>query len=156
QFQKQREIALGAPSSFDYLTVDDASRRLLVAHGTKIEVIDLVKGEKVGTIEGLEGAHGALFAPGGRGFATSGRKNELVVFDPTTFKTDKTVATGTGPDAILWVATTKEVWVMNHRGGNVTCVDPASLEVKATIEVGGTLEFAAEWLEQGQVFVNIE
>jgi YVTN family beta-propeller protein len=156
QFQKQKEVVLGAPGSFDYLTVDDASRRLLIAHGTKIDVIDLDKAEKVGSLEGLTGAHGALIAPGGRGFATSGRTNQLVVFDPSSLETKKTIATGQGPDAILWVATAKEVWVMNHRAGTVTCVDPESLEVKATIEVGGTLEFAVEWPAEGQVFVNDE
>jgi hypothetical protein len=38
----------------------------------------------------------------------------------------------------------------------VTCVDAQSLEVKATIDVGGALEFAAEWAEKGLVFVNVE
>ena len=62
-FAKQREMPLGAPGSFDYLSVDTASRRLLIAHGTRIDVLDLDKGEKAGMVEGLQGAHGALIVP---------------------------------------------------------------------------------------------
>ena len=66
------------------------------------------------------------------------------------------MATGEGPDALLYVSTTKEVWTMNHRAGTITCVDASSLEVKATIEVGGALEFAQEYVAKGMVFVNSE
>ena len=156
QFTQAKEVDLGAPASCDYLTFDASSRHLLIAHGTKIDIVDVDKGEKVGSVDGLEGAHGAVFVPELKlGFATSGRKNTLVVFDPA-WKVTKEIATGTGPDALLWVSTAKEVWTMNHRAGTVTCVDSASLEVKATIEVGGTLESAVEWPAKGLVFVNVE
>jgi hypothetical protein len=156
QYVQDKEVQLGAPASCDYLTFDAPARRLLIAHGTKIDIVDADKGEKVGSVEGLDGAHGAVFVPELKlGFATSGRKNTLVVFDPA-FKVKKEIATGTGPDALLYVSTSKEVWTMNHRAGTVTCVDAASLEVKATIEVGGALEFAVEWPAKGRVFVNVE
>lgn len=156
-FKKEKEIALGGGGSFDYLNADAAARRLLVAHSPNIEVFDLDSGEKLGMVEGVDGAHGALLvAEFKRGFATSGKKSALIVFDPTTFKSTKEIKTGEGPDALIYVAATKEVWTMNHKAGTITCVDASSLEVKATIEVGGKLEFAVEYPAKGLVFVNAE
>ncbi|MBI3817372.1 MAG: YncE family protein [Planctomycetes bacterium] len=155
-YKKEREVPMPG-GSFDYLNVDTASRRMYVAHSTKIDVVDLDKSEKIGEVEGVEGAHGAtVVAEFKRGFATAGRKNMLIVFDPVTLKVTKEIPTGTGPDAILYVTTTKEVWSMNHRAGTITCVDASTLEVKSTIEVGGMLEFAAEHVSKGMVYVNSE
>lgn len=156
-FKKEIEIPLGGGGGFDYLTADVASRRLLVAHSPNIDVYDLDKAEKLGSVDGVDGAHGAiLVADVKRGFATSGKKNALIVFDPATFKVIQEVKTDTGPDALLYVSTTKEVWTMNHRAKTITCVDASTLEVKATITVGGTLEFPVEYPAKGLVFVNAE
>jgi DNA-binding beta-propeller fold protein YncE len=155
--RKEKEIPLPGKGGFDYVNADAAARRAFVAHGTKIDVVDLDSGAVVGSVEGVEGAHGALLAPGTKlGFATAGRKKRLIAFDAATLKATKEIETGEGPDALLYVSTTKEVWTMNHRAGTVTCVDAASLEVKATIEVGGALESAVEYVAKGMVFVNVE
>ena len=155
RFAKAKEIALGAPGSFDYVSCEPAARRLLVAHGTRIEIVDPDKGAVVGAVEKLEGAHGAQFVPGQpKGYATSGKANKLLAFDATGKVTGE-VATGTGPDALLILDGGKEIWTMNHRAGSVTCVDP-EMKVAATIEVGGALEFAVEWPGKQRVFVNVE
>jgi DNA-binding beta-propeller fold protein YncE len=154
-FKKTKEISLPGGAFFDYLTVHE--KKLYLAHSPKIEVIDLEKGEKVGEVEGVDGAHGiAIVAEAGRGFATAGTKNKLVVFDLKTNKATKEIATGKKPDAVLYVTTAKEVWTMNGKDGTVTCVDPTSLEVKKTIDVGGKLEFAVESPSRGMVYVNVE
>src|SRR5439155_7562183 len=102
-------------------------------------------------------AHGIAVVPAvKRGFATAGAKDKLVVFDLETLKVTKEIATGKKPDACLHVTTTNEVWTMNGKDGTVTCVDPSTLAVASTIEVGGKLEFAAESASRGQVFVNVE
>jgi DNA-binding beta-propeller fold protein YncE len=156
-YKKDKEIPLPGTGGFDYLSVDAAGRRLLVAHSTCVEVLDIDKGEVVGKLEGVEGAHGAIIvADVDKGFATAGKKNMLLVFDTKSLKVTKEIPTGANPDAVLYVATTKEVWTMNHTGGTITCVDAATLEVKATIEVGGKLEFAQEYATKGLVFVNAE
>src|SRR5436190_22433074 len=92
-FKKTKEIPLPGGSFFDYLTVHE--KKLYVAHSPKIEVIDLEKGEKVGEVPGVDGAHGvAIVTEAGRGFATAGTKNKLVVFDLETLKVTKEIATG--------------------------------------------------------------
>jgi DNA-binding beta-propeller fold protein YncE len=156
-YNKESEIALPGAGGFDYLSVDAAGRRLLVSHSGVIEVLDIDKGAALGKVDGVDGSHGAIIvADVDKGFATSGKKNALIVFDTKTYKVTKEIPTGEGPDALLYVATTKEVWTMNHKGGTITCVDASSLEVKATIEVGGRLEFAQEYAAKGLVFVNAE
>jgi DNA-binding beta-propeller fold protein YncE len=152
----EKEILLGQ-GGFDYLKADAASRKLYVAHSSTIDVIDMDKLEKIGQVEGVDGAHGtAIVADQKRGFATAGRKQKVIVFDTDTNKVIKEVDTGQGPDALLYASSVGEVWTMNHRGGNITCVDAKSLEVTKTIDVGGTLEFCAEDAAKGIVYVNVE
>jgi DNA-binding beta-propeller fold protein YncE len=154
---KETEIALPGEGSWDYVTVDSAAGRAYVAHSTRIDVIDLQKNEKIGEVTGLDGAHGTAIVPEARrGFSTSGRNKKLVVFDLDTLRVTREIETGDGPDAVLHVASTGEVWTMNHRGGTITCVDAKSLEVKKTIDVGGALEFAREDPAKGFVYVNVE
>jgi DNA-binding beta-propeller fold protein YncE len=154
-FTKEKEIALPGEGSWDYVTAEGG--RLYVAHLTAIDVIDLAKGEKVGEVKGIDGAHGIAIVPDvKRGFATSGRNNKLLAFDTETLQVVKEIETGTGPDCCIYVASQGEVWAMNHKGGTISCVDPKTLDVKKTIEVGGTLEFAREDAEKSLVYVNVE
>lgn len=154
---KDREIALEGGTSFDLATVDPASGRLYVAHSPKIDVIDLKKGERVGQVDGVDGAHGVtVVSELKHGFAAAGRKNRLVVFDLETLKITKEVETGQSPDVVLYVSSTKEVWTFNGRSKNVTCVDASTLEVKATIELDGKPELAVEHAEPALVYVNFE
>jgi DNA-binding beta-propeller fold protein YncE len=154
---KEKEIVLAGGTSFDYVSVDSAGGRVYVAHSPKIDVIDAKKGMKIGEVDGVDGAHGAIAVPEfKRGFATAGRKNKLIVFDLETFKVTKEVDTGGNPDALLYVSSTKEVWTFNGQGKNATCVDASTLEVKATIKLDGQPEAAVEAVEKGVVYVNLE
>ncbi len=156
-FSKAKELALTGKGGFDYVSIDAASRRLYLAHSTKLEVVDLDKETAIGVVDGIDGAHGTALVPDlKRGYATAGKKKSLVVFDLATLKMIKEVPTGEGPDAVLYVSSMKEVWSINHRAGTITCVDASTLDVKETIDVGGTLEFAVEYPAKGLVFVNAE
>lgn len=150
-----KTIVLPGGGGFDYLNAHADSRRLYVAHSQTIDVIDMDKDEKVGQVEGVTGAHGtAIAAAAKHGFATAGRKKKLIAFDLETLKVLKEIDTDEGPDACMYASSVDEAWAINHRAGTVTCVDAKTFDVKATIAVGGTLEFAAEVGDK--VFVNIE
>ena len=48
----------GTDTGYDYLRVDSAGHSLYVAHGNRVEVLDLPSGKKRGDIEGTHGVHG--------------------------------------------------------------------------------------------------
>jgi DNA-binding beta-propeller fold protein YncE len=154
---KKKEITLEGGTSFDYVTVDPVAERLYVGHNPKIDVVDLKKGMKIGEVAGVDGAHGAIAVHEvKRGFATSGAKAKLIVFDLESFKVQKEVETGQGCDALMYVSSVGEVWTFNGRGKSVSCVDATTLEVKATIPLEGQPEAPAEHPEKGLVYVNLE
>ena len=154
---KKSEITLEGGPSFDYISVDSTGGRLYVAHSPKIDVVDLKKGTKIGEVSGVDGAHGAIAVHEvKRGFATSGARARLLAFDLETFKVQKEIETGQGPDALIYLPSTGEVWTFNGRGKSVTCVDAATLEVKATIALDGKPEAAVDHAEKGLLYVNLE
>ena len=153
----QKEIPLDGAAGFDCINVDAESQRLYVAHSAAIDVIDLKKGERVGSVEGVDGAHAAVAVPAFKcGFASAGRRNKLIVFDLVTLKATKEIETGESPDILLYVASAKELWCFNGRGASVTCVDVATLKVQATIKLDGKPEFGAEDAAKGRVYVSLE
>ena len=149
---------VGGEGGYDYLRVDPAARRLYVSHNTKVDVLDVDSGKKVGEIDGLKRVHGiAIARDAGHGFVTSGGDNEIVMFDLRTLAVLKrTKATGNGPDAIEYDAGTKRIYVADHGSGDVTVVDPASGDVVGTVKFGeGRLE-GIGFDGRGNGYVNAE
>ena len=150
----------GDASRWDYLTVDPATRYLYVAHFTKFEVLDADTGKKVGELSPVNRAHGVVIVPEvGKGFATSGNDNAVLVFDPKTLKITSIIKTGgTNPDAIQYdAADTKKVYVCNANSGFVTVIDPVTAKVVGKVEL--TKEGKIEQIGfdgRGRAFVNNE
>src|ERR1043166_4683437 len=72
-----KEIPVGGEGGWDYLSVDEPSRRLYVSHEAKVVVINLDKEEVVGEIADTPGVHGLVLAPGlQRGVTSNGRENK--------------------------------------------------------------------------------
>ena len=156
-FRLEKEIPLEGGTSFDYVNVDSEGGRLFVGHSPKIDVVDLAKGAKIGEVDGVQGAHGAIAVHEvKKGFATAGQKNRLIVFDLETLKVEKEIETGQNPDGILYVPSAKEVWTFNGRAKSVSCVDASSLAVTSTIALSGKPEAAVDHAEKGLVYVNLE
>src|SRR5437762_6559402 len=88
QYRFLMEIPIGGEGGGDYLTTDEAARRLYVTHSTKITVIDLDKNEVAGEIADTPGVHGFANAPElGRGFSSNGRESKASIVELGTFKT---------------------------------------------------------------------
>lgn len=149
-------IAVGGDGGWDYLTVDSDSHRLYVTRGSHVMVIDTAKNALVGDIPNTPGVHGVALATRlGRGFASCGRENAVLIFDLKTLKEIQRVPVGKNPDAILFDASTGRVFTFNGASSDVTALDARTGKVLGTIPVGGKPEFA-QADGKGTIFVNIE
>ena len=158
-----KEISIGGEGGWDYLSIDEAARRLYVTHATKIVVIDLDKDTVIGEIMDTPGVHGFAVAPElGRGFSSNGKENKASIVDLKTLQTLVKVTTGENPDAILYESGQQEVYTFNGHGqsatvfsarfdGNIDGVLPGK-----TIALSGKPEFAVSDSQAGRVYVNIE
>lgn len=152
-----KEIQVGGPASWDYLSVDEPNRRLYVSHGTEVVVIDVDKDAVVGTITDTPGVHGLAPAPDlQKGFSSNGRENKSSVIDLKTLATLSKVDTGQNPDGMLYEPGQKEIYLFNGRGNSATVIDAQSAKVVATIPLPGKPEFAAADPQAGRVYNNIE
>lgn len=151
------EITIGGEGGWDYLSVDAASHRLYVTHGTRIIVVDTITDAVIGEIADTPGVHGFVAVPElGRGFASNGRENKASIVDLKTLKTIAKVETGANPDAILYEPGQHEVYTFNGRGQSATVFEAATGKVVATIPVGGKPEFAQADAKAGRVYFNLE
>lgn len=141
---------------FDYITVDSASRRVYLSHGTEIKVISADDGSVVGTIGGLKQTHGvAIASEFGRGFITDGAQGKAIIFDLKTLKVSGEAKADQDADSVLYDPASKRVFVMNGDPKSSTVIDAKSGSVVGTIDLGGGPEFAVAD-GKGTVFVNIE
>ena len=61
-YRISKSISLGAPERWDYLTFEPVSNHVFVAHGDRIDVVD-VSSEKVVSQVAVDGANGAAIVP---------------------------------------------------------------------------------------------
>ncbi|HEY1937899.1 MAG TPA: YncE family protein [Candidatus Angelobacter sp.] len=141
---------------FDYITVDSASRRVYLSHGTEIIVIDADTGAIKGTITGLKQDHGVAFAPEfNRGFITDGGDGKVVIFDLKTLKKIGEANADKDADSVVYDPASKRVFAMNGDPHSSTVIDAKTGKVVGTIDLGGGPEFAVAD-GKGTVYVNIE
>ena len=152
-----RTIPIGGEGGWDYLKVDPAGERLYLSHGTQVDVLDLKTHKVIGHIANTPGVHGIDVVPGAnRGYITCGRANQCVIFDLKTLQAiGAPVATGPKPDALLYDAFSKRVFLFSNEGGKSTVLDGATGAVVGTAELGGDAEAPATD-DRGTIFVNIE
>jgi len=151
-----KKIPIGGQGGWDYLTVDEANRRLYVSHETQVEVVDIGSGTLAGKIPDTQGVHGiAIAQESGRGFISAGRANSVTIFNLKSLETISRVSVGTKPDAIVYDPASRRVFAMNGGSESSTAIDAASGSVAGTVALGGGPEFATAD-GSGNVFVNLE
>lgn len=151
-----KKIPIPGEGSWDYLTVDEAARRLYVSHGTQVEVLDVDSGAIVGKIENTKGVHGIALAPDqGRGFVSEGQSSTVRIFDLKTLTTITEIPSGKKPDAIIYDAPTKRVFAFNGGGNSATAIEAADGKVAGTVDLGGGPEYAVSD-GTGSVYNNLE
>jgi DNA-binding beta-propeller fold protein YncE len=151
-----KKIPIPGTGSWDYLTVDEAARRLYVSHGTQVEVLDIDSLSVIGNIPKTPGVHGVALAPQpGRGFVSNGQASTVTIFDLKTLKPISEVPTGQKPDAIIFDPATSRVFAFNGGSNSATAIEATTGKVVGTVDLGGGPEFAAAD-GKGYVFNNLE
>ena len=152
----QRHL-LGGSGGWDYLTIDAAAHRLLIARNDRVMTVDTKGGKLVGEIAGMGHIHGIALVPKQRrGYVSDGATNSVHVIDLDTLKNLRTIKIdGQGPDAIVFDPASGHVLTMNGHSGNASVIDPASEQAIADIALPGRPEFAVSD-GRGHVFANIE
>ena len=153
EYHVTKTVSLGAPDSWDYLTYDAASHRVIVSHGSEATVVDGVSGAVVGHLGPIKHANGVMVADG-RVYATSQDPNMLVVFDLATLKKVASIPMGKGPDGALYDPASKKGFVVNEDDKTVTAIDVETNKPVFTTDLGGMPEFLAA--AGGKVYVNIK
>ncbi|HZP64127.1 MAG TPA: YncE family protein [Terriglobales bacterium] len=153
-YKQVAKYEIGGEGGWDYITYDESSNRLFVAHNMEIAVVDAATGKKTGSIP-ADHAHGtAIVADKNLGFSTNGHSGTVTVFDLKTLQVKQQIKAGENPDAIIYDRYSKKIIVMNGRSKDLMAIDPDSLKVVATVPLGGKLEFAAA--DPSHVYVNVE
>ncbi|HXR07879.1 MAG TPA: YncE family protein [Candidatus Acidoferrum sp.] len=152
-----KEIPVGGASSWDYLSVDEAGRRLYVSHGTEVVVIDIDKDTVAGKIADTPRVHGFAPAPDlGRGVASNGGENKASVVDLKTLETITKLDTERNPDGMLYEPGQHEVYLFNGGSASATVINVKEAKVVATVPLGGKPEFGTADPAAGRVYNNLE
>ncbi len=141
-------------SFIDYLTVGGS--RLYAGYATHgmVGVIDPATNGTIATISGLGGVHGIALVPDSDlGFASSSGDNNVGVFDLSSNKLLKRIPVGEGPDAIIYDAKLRRVYVAGRNSGSL--IDPDTQKVVTSIPLGGQPEYPQADPESGLIYQNL-
>jgi hypothetical protein len=110
---------------------------------------------KLGEVTGIQGAHGTAVAESsGRGFATSGNDQSVVMFDLKTFKALGRIPAAEDADAILYDGPSNRVFTLNGDAHSSTVIDPKQGKAIANLPLGGKPEYGAS-AGDGKVYANL-
>jgi YVTN family beta-propeller protein len=155
-YQLLKKVPVPGAGGWDYLSVDDAARRIYISHATQVEVLDADSFTLVGTIPNTPGVHGiAIASEAGRGYISAGKSDAVVPFELKTLKPLPEIRVGKKPDAIIFEPLTKRIYVMNGDSNNITVLNASDGSLAGTIDLGGGPEFAVSD-GKGNLYVNLE
>jgi DNA-binding beta-propeller fold protein YncE len=146
---------LGGDGGWDYIVPDPPNHRLFIARQTRVMVVDEDSGKLLGEVTGIQGAHGTALAPSaGRGFATSGNDQMVVMFDAKTFAVLGRIPAAEDADAILYDAPSNRVFTLNGDAHSSTVIDPQAGTRVMNLPLGGKPEYGVS-AGDGKVYANL-
>jgi hypothetical protein len=159
-------IALpGVTGGFDHFAYDPLHKRLFLAaedHGT-VEVIDLVRGQQIRSINGFKNPHSMLFRPGASTLlVTDSGPAASALVDATTLQRTRTLKFALGANCILFDVQRKMVYLtaggdrVGETRSTLQAVNPDTGDVLKSVTVDAMhLQPMALDLRTGRLFVNL-
>ncbi len=153
-YKPAAHFAVSGSAECSGVKLDPSTRRLYVATGDTVTILDADSGSSVGSIATPGGASALALAPDlGRGFAANSAANAVTIFDLKSGAAVKTVAlTGRTPVALWYDASARIIYVVDQGSGDVTALAAASGEIVGSIALGGKLT-AVTGNGYGQIYV---
>jgi YVTN family beta-propeller protein len=112
-FFVKKSWPIGGVGNWDYLTLDPAARRLYIAHGPAVQVLNLDSGSLVGEIPGFREAHAiALDDVGTFGYVSDGPANAVMVFNRSSLEVEATIPVGCSPRSVAFEPQNKLVFAV--------------------------------------------
>jgi DNA-binding beta-propeller fold protein YncE len=144
-YRLAKALPLGAPDRWDYVVSDARSRRVYVAHGDRLTVVDAGTGAIIGNVEGITGGtHGTgISASTGQGFTDDGRGGVAVAFNLKTLAVTKRIPAAADADGIARDGATGHIFIIEGDPASITVIDPKTDAAIATISAGEKLEYGA-------------
>ena len=144
-YRLAKAVPLGGPDRWDYIVSDAAGRRVYVAHGDRLTVVDAGSGAIIGNVEGITGGtHGTGISPStGQGFTDDGRAGTAIAFNLKTLAVTKRIPAAADADGIAHDAATGHIFVIEGDPASITVIDPKTDAAIATIPAGEKLEYGA-------------
>jgi YVTN family beta-propeller protein len=142
EYKQVNAIALGSGERWDFVVFDPVSKRVYVAHGDHVTVVDVGKAKVIGQIGTFPGGtHGiAMSTATHQGYTDDGKAGTAIAFSLSSLKPLKTISAASDADAIIYEPVTQHIYVVNGDSGSLTVIDPKSNAAIATIDVGAGLE----------------
>jgi YVTN family beta-propeller protein len=133
----QNQIAIAAPG-MDLSEGHGTAEVLAHTGGGKVVLLDAVKGINIKLIDVPEMNHNAIYSPDGKEIWTSqmDEKGTVLVYDANNYKLKNTVSVGREPAEVTFSNDGSMAFVTNGMDNTVSCINPNSKTVIATIPVG--------------------
>jgi outer membrane protein assembly factor BamB len=144
---------IGGDGNWDYIVPDPPNHRLFIARQNRVMVVDQDNGTLLGEVTGIQGAHGTALAEG-RGFATSGNDQSVILFDAKTFQVLGRIPAAEDADAIIYDPASNRVFTFNGDAHSSTVIDPRAGTSITNIQLGGKPEYGAS-AGDGKVYANL-
>jgi DNA-binding beta-propeller fold protein YncE len=128
---------------WDYVRTDPEARRIYVAHGDTIMVIDPAS-DTIHDLGHVNHAHQVFALPGSKTLLETDEGTSAVrLLDAATGEDRASIPAGKKPDAAIWDDKRKLALVVNGVSGSISVVDAEARKVVRTVELKPGLEYAA-------------
>ncbi len=146
----------GPDGGWDYASFDPARRRVYVAHGAAVMMIEVDSGKVTPAFAAGDHLHAVVPVPGSNLLVTTNSGDSTArIIDADTGKLIASIPTPKDPDSAIWDPHSAKVAVIGGDSGTITLIDPKAGKAVARMTVGGSLEFAVPD-GKGRLFVNAE
>ncbi len=146
----------GPDGGWDYASFDPARRRVYVAHGSSVMMIDADTGRVTPDFAPGSHLHTAMAIAGSDVVLTTNSGDDTArILSAADGRLIASVPTAKDPDAAIHDPASGLVLVMGGDSGTITFVDYKAAKAVGSLVVGGALEFPA-LNGKGRLFVNIE